>query len=85
MFLMFQDDTCFIDNQCLLYLEPNSQQEYLYCNAPTDRYKWTFDDSENCKVEEQYFSRDNMIFNKECLLCNPDITSYNWTLKEVCV
>ncbi|XP_071176209.1 uncharacterized protein [Mytilus edulis] len=79
---VLKDDTCFIDNQCLLDLEPNSQQEYLYCNAPTDRYKWTFDDSENCKVEEQYFSRDNMIFNKECLLCNPDITSYNWTLKE---
>ncbi|CAC5422194.1 unnamed protein product [Mytilus coruscus] len=79
---VLKDDTCFIDHQCLLDNEPNPQNEYLYCNAQLALFEWTFDDSENCKVEDQYFSRNNMIFDKDCLLCNPDKTSLNWTLKE---
>ncbi|XP_076113416.1 uncharacterized protein LOC143081066 [Mytilus galloprovincialis] len=76
------EDTCFIDNQCYLNEETHPQNINLYCNAPISPFEWTFHDVDNCIIEDHYFSRNDLVFGKECLFCDPDVTSYNWTLSE---
>lgn len=63
--------------------EVHPQNDFLYCNASISPFKWMFDESESCVVDGHYFSRNDIVFDRQCLYCNPDSTSYNWTLSEV--
>ncbi|VDI34522.1 Hypothetical predicted protein, partial [Mytilus galloprovincialis] len=77
--------TCFINGKCISEGVKDINNEFVVCNPNSNPLKWTFDSKHNCKINGRFYHHKDNNTELQCLSCNPEISSTNWTLVGECL